>query len=71
MNVLIGNNIPVILEDSGKRPRIPAMKKMSKRERRQNRQDRRKSIRAGVVVHLSGKTEERRDTAPDRRKLTY
>ena len=71
MNVLIGNNIPVILEDSGKRPRIPAIKKIPKRDRRKNRQDRRKSVRAGVVVHISGRTEERRDTAPDRRKLTY
>ena len=71
MNILVGNNIPVILEDSGKRPRIPAIKKMSKRYRRQNRQDRRKSVRAGVVVHISSRAKERRAPAMDRRKLTY
>jgi len=71
MDVLIGNNIPVILEDSGRRPRIPALKKMPRRDRRQNRQDRRKSIRDGVVVHISGREKERRSRARDRRKLTY
>jgi len=71
MNILTGNNIPVILEDFGKRPRIPAIKKIPKRDRRQRKQDRRKSVRAGVVVHISGRTKERRATAPDRRKLMY
>ena len=71
MNVSIGDSIPVILKDSDPRHRGPAVKKVSARDRRRDRRERRKGDRDGVVVHLSGKTKERRSALPDKPKLTY
>lgn len=70
MDVSIGDTIPVILEDSDHRRRLPAIKKEN-RERRRNRKERGKDGRDGVVVHLSGKGKQRRSATPDRHKLTY
>jgi hypothetical protein len=71
MDVFIGDTIPVILEDSDPRHRVPPIKKVPSRDRRRKRQDRRKGVREGVVVHLSGKNKEHRAGMTDRRKLTY
>jgi hypothetical protein len=71
MDVFIGNNMPVNLEDSDPGQRVPALKKRLHRDRRRKRRDRSKGNRDGMAVRLSGKIEARRAAMPSRRQLAY
>jgi hypothetical protein len=68
VDIVVGG-IPPVHTNQGKsdNPRRPPGKKRSS-ERRKNAADRRRSVRDGVVVTLSGRTERRQQ--PDRRKGT-
>jgi len=71
MDVSMGDNIRVILEDSGSRHRGPAVKRVTERDRRRDRRDHRKGAREGVVVHLSGKAGQHHSAKTGRPRLTY
>ncbi|MCP3955707.1 MAG: hypothetical protein GY697_26345 [Desulfobacterales bacterium] len=70
MDVFIGDTMPVILEDSDPRHRLPAIKRPN-RERQRDRQEHKKKGRGGVVVHLSGKSKQAHPETSEKPKLTY
>jgi hypothetical protein len=66
MDIVIGRAAYVNRDGANNRDPSHAAKKKKKKNRRKNKQDRRKSVRDGVVVTLSTKTDRR---APrDRRR---
>ena len=66
MDIVTISSASVKNEEHRKRLTRVAPKKAAFVERRRNREDRRKSVRAGVVVRLSGRKERR--VNPDRRQ---
>jgi hypothetical protein len=66
MDIIIGSIRPAKEERSRRKPFKKEGKKSIFKERRKNNQDRRQSIRDGVIVTLSTKTDRR--IQPDRRK---
>ncbi len=71
MDIVIGRTEYVNRDGAKKRDPSHAAKKKKKEDRRKNKQDRRKSVRDGVVVTLSTKTnrrapKDRRRNKPDK-----